>query len=93
MIMTRAIDTETGTSERIKYETANADLKVYDNAGHTVYGRTDPAQGTPEDSTAAPVAVLFVHSKAIPEDNDPGGKLLAVFEITDAAYPDHNTEG
>lgn len=88
----RLIDTETGEAEPTTYLKANAVLAGYMREGHFPHVRTNPAQGTPEAAGSAPVTVMFVSAKDdTPAGNDTG-RLLCAVEITDAAYPDHNTE-
>lgn len=89
MVVTHMIDPDTGERERIRHAEADHALKVYNTAGHPIHARTGPAQAIGE----APVSVIFVRSKPVPADNNPGGKLLAVFEITDPTFVARMTEG
>lgn len=92
MVVTHMIDPDTGERERIRFDEANHYLKAADAVGHPVHVHNRLAQGTPEESSQALVTVLSVHSKTDPEIHDPGGRLLAVFEITDPTFVARMTE-
>lgn len=74
------IDTETGDAEPFSLARMNNLMAGYKRQGHTVHTRTKPSQ-----ESGSPVTVTFARSR---EER----AVLAVVEITDAAYPDHNTE-
>jgi hypothetical protein len=80
------IDPTTGEATTVTREVADATIGGHLTRGENeVRVRTYPAQGTRNAPSSAPVTVMFVRTRR-------DASLVACLEITDAAYPAHNTE-